>query len=49
MNNDNSSIIFVTNNDKQKYEEVLMLYTCYPVNGLGHKTDRFVVYAKKVE
>ena len=33
----------------QKDEEVLMLYTCYPVNGLGHKTDRFVVYAKKVE
>ncbi len=32
----------------QKNEEVLMLYTCYPVNGIGHKTDRFVVYAKKV-
>lgn len=33
----------------QKGEEILMLYTCYPVDGLGHKTDRFVVYAKKVE
>ena len=33
----------------QKDEEILMLYTCYPVDGLGHKTDRFVVYAKKVE
>ena len=31
----------------QKDEEILMLYTCYPVNGLGHKTDRFVVYAKR--
>ena len=26
VNNDNSSIIFVTNNDKQKYEEVLNRY-----------------------
>lgn len=32
----------------QKDEEILMLYTCYPVNGLGHKTDRFVAYAKRV-
>lgn len=32
----------------QKDEEILMLYTCYPVNGLGHKVDRFVVYAKKI-
>lgn len=32
----------------QDDEEILMLYTCYPVNGLGHKTDRFVVYAKRV-
>ena len=32
----------------QKNEEILMLYTCYPVNGIGHKTDRWVVYAKKV-
>lgn len=31
----------------QKEKEILMLYTCYPVNGLGHKTDRFVVYAQK--
>ena len=33
----------------QKDEEILMLYTCYPVNTLGQKTDRFVVYAKRVE
>lgn len=32
----------------QKDEEILMLYTCYPVNGLGHKKDRFVVYAKRI-
>ncbi len=31
----------------QKDEEILMLYTCYPVNGIGHKVDRFVVYAKR--
>lgn len=33
----------------QKDEEILMLYTCYPVNSLGDKKDRFVVYAKRVE
>ncbi len=33
----------------QKDEEILMLYTCYPVNTLGEKKDRFVVYAKRVE
>lgn len=33
----------------QKNEEILMLYTCYPVNGLGHKTQRFVAYAKLVK
>ncbi len=32
----------------QKDKEILMLYTCYPVNGLGHKTDRFVVYAERI-
>ena len=28
--------------------EILMIYTCYPVNTIGHKTHRFLVYAKKV-
>ena len=28
--------------------EVLMLYTCYPVGSLGHKKDRFIVYAEKI-
>ncbi|HJJ11528.1 MAG TPA: class D sortase [Clostridiaceae bacterium] len=49
---DNTKIVNMYNVDElpiQKDEEVLMLYTCYPVNGLGHKTDRYVVYAKKVE
>ena len=32
----------------QDEEEILMLYTCYPVTGLGHKKDRFVVYAKRI-
>ena len=45
------SIVNMYNVDElpiQNDEEILMLYTCYPVNGLGHKTDRFVVYAKRV-
>ena len=29
-------------------QEILMIYTCYPVNTVGHKTHRFLVYAKKV-
>lgn len=33
----------------QKKDEILMLYTCYPVNGLGHKEDRFVVYARRIK
>jgi sortase A len=32
----------------QKEEEILMLYTCYPVNTLGDKKDRFVAFAKRV-
>ena len=32
----------------QKEEEILMLYTCYPVETLGDKKDRFVVYAKRI-
>lgn len=33
----------------QTEEEILMLYTCYPVTGIGHKSQRFVVYAKLME
>lgn len=29
-------------------EEVLMLYTCYPVTAVGYTSQRYVVYARKV-
>ena len=34
----------------KKEEELLILYTCWPINRsvVGRKTERFVVYAKKV-
>ncbi|MBP3708105.1 MAG: class D sortase [Clostridia bacterium] len=32
----------------QKEQEILMLYTCFPVDGFGTKTDRYVVYAKRM-
>lgn len=30
----------------QDEEEILMLYTCYPVNSIGHAKNRFITYAK---
>ncbi len=30
----------------QDEEEIFMLYTCYPTYGLGHATQRLIVYAK---
>lgn len=33
----------------QEDEEILMIYTCYPINNIGHATQRYVVYAKPVE
>lgn len=30
----------------QKEEEILMLYTCYPIPNIGHSTQRYVIYAK---
>lgn len=30
----------------QKDEEILMIYTCWPINNIGYTTDRYVVYAK---
>ena len=33
----------------QTEEELLMMYTCYPVNTIGHKDKRYVVYAKLIE
>lgn len=33
----------------QNEEEILDLYTCYPVNTFGHATQRFIVYSKLVD
>lgn len=33
----------------QKEKEILMLYTCYPFQNIGYTTQRFVVYAEKIE
>lgn len=30
-------------------EERLMLYTCYPVNSIGHAKNRFIVYSKLID
>lgn len=35
--------------DVQDKEERLVVYTCYPVTGIGHKTERFLAYAKLVD
>ena len=31
----------------QEEKEILMLYTCYPVNSIGHAKKRFIVYANR--
>ena len=44
----NTKIVYYTNTEElpiQKEEEILMLYTCYPTDGLGHAVDRYVLYA----
>lgn len=33
----------------QNKEELLMIYTCYPVTAIGLTNQRYVVYAKRVE
>ncbi len=33
----------------QEEEEILMIYTCYPINNIGHAYQRYVVYAKPVD
>lgn len=33
----------------QKEKEILMMYTCYPLNNIGYATQRYVVYASPVE
>lgn len=32
----------------QEEKEILMIYTCYPINNIGHAYQRYVVYAKPV-
>ena len=33
----------------QRDEEILILYTCYPSDSIGHATHRFVTYSKLIE
>lgn len=33
----------------QDEKEILMIYTCYPINNIGHAYQRYVVYASPVE
>lgn len=33
----------------QNEKEILMLYTCWPINNIGHASERYVVYANLVE
>ena len=33
----------------QSEEEILMLYTCYPSNSIGHATHRFITYSKLID
>lgn len=33
----------------QTEKEILMMYTCYPVATIGHKSKRYVVYAEAVD
>ncbi len=47
-----TDIIKYTEIDKvpiNRDEEILMIYTCYPKNAIGHTTKRFVLYAKLEE
>lgn len=32
----------------QKEKEILMIYTCWPINNIGHASQRYVVYANLV-
>lgn len=47
-----TKIIGETEVDKvpiQNEKEILMIYTCYPINNIGHASKRYVVYANRVE
>lgn len=46
-----TKIVKETETDKvpvQKEKEILMLYTCWPINNIGHASQRYVVYANLV-
>ena len=48
----NTKIVNEDNVDEvpiQKDKEILMLYTCWPINNIGHASDRYVVYADLVK
>ena len=30
----------------QDEKEILMIYTCYPLNNIGYATQRYVVYSE---
>ena len=33
----------------QDKKEILMIYTCYPINNIGHASQRYVVYANLIK
>ena len=33
----------------QKEKEILMIYTCWPINNIGHASERYVVYADLIK
>ena len=45
----NTQVVEETETDKvpiQEQQEILMIYTCWPINNIGYATQRYVVYAK---
>ncbi len=47
-----TKIVKETNIDEvpiQNEKEILMIYTCWPINNIGHASQRYVVYANKLE
>ena len=49
---DYTKIVYYENTHElpiQEDEEILMLYTCWPVDGFGHSVDRYVVFANLVD
>lgn len=44
-----TKVVYETETDKLPInddEEILMIYTCWPINNIGYATQRYVVYAK---